>query len=262
VSKNSYRGLKGTVVQISALTPGNLSRMYELMDKYYENVARDQFRKDLFKKNAVILLLEKKDKSIQGFSTLQHTEININGRKVFGVFSGDTIVEKQYWGQRVLGNTFLKYMFYQKLKHLLSPVYWLLISKGYKTYLIMANNFPIHYPRFEQTTPPMYKNILDGFYKILYPRDFNPELGVILPNEQTYSLRTGVAEIDKSLIESNPRISFFQNTNPSWRDGIELACVAKMVLWIPFYYGAKSFLKLTFGRIQFRRSPKAVLNEK
>ena len=34
--------------------------------------------------------------------------------KAFGVFSGDTVVDRAFWGQRVLGKAFLRYLFIQK----------------------------------------------------------------------------------------------------------------------------------------------------
>ncbi len=49
-------------------------------------------------------------------------------------FSGDTIIEKEYWGNRALTCAMYRYIVSFKLRYPLVPVYWILISKGFKTY--------------------------------------------------------------------------------------------------------------------------------
>ena len=66
-------------------------------------------------------------------------------------------LNKQFWGSPALGIQFLIYLWKLKIKSITRPVYWFLISKGYKTYLLMANNFSEHYPRFEKSTPTFEK---------------------------------------------------------------------------------------------------------
>jgi hypothetical protein len=103
--------------------------MYEVLNKYYES-----------EKDAVILMRDSVENRIQGFSTILDVRMKIGGKTVVGAFSGDTIIERSYWGQGILGKAFLSYMLKQKLKNPFRTFYWFLISKGYKTYLLMANN--------------------------------------------------------------------------------------------------------------------------
>lgn len=48
---------------------------------------------------------------------------------------------QRFWGRRSLGVAFLIYMFKKKLARPSVPLHCFLISRGYKTYLLMANNF-------------------------------------------------------------------------------------------------------------------------
>lgn len=235
--------LKASIVRVTSLPPEDKARMFALMRLYYEAVTEEQFLHDLAQKDAVIILREKASGVLQGFSTLVSLEVKQDGRTLRGIFSGDTVVEKKYWGQRVLGKAFLRYLFVEKLRHPFAPLYWLLISKGYKTYLMMANNFGEHFPRYEMSTPPDKKAIADAFYTSLFPLYYNPATGRIRFAEQACHLKCGVADISPHLLATNPRIAFFQRVNPRWKQGEELACIARMTLRMPVYYAVKSLVK-------------------
>ena len=235
--------LKSDTVSIRRLTPEDKARMLQLMQEYYEAVTERQFLSDLSKKDAVILLKDR-ERMIQGFSTLATVRVKLGGETLRAVFSGDTVIDKQYWGQRALGKAFLRYLLAEKIKSPFEPLYWLLISKGYKTYLMMANNFSEHYPRFERSTPDRAKLILDSFYLALYPDRYDPQTGLIEPEGEACRLKSGVAAIPTALLKSNPRIAFFEQSNPRWREGAEMACVARMTFAMPFYYALKACDKM------------------
>lgn len=240
-SRTPMMRLRATIVSVDELQPIERARMFSLMQKYYDGVAIETFESDLSRKNKVILL---KDQGlIQGFSTLVFLRTVVNGKTVYGVFSGDTVIEKQYWGQTVLGRAFLRRLFFEKLKRPFAPLYWLLLSKGYKTYLMMANNFAEHYPSAEKSTPPERRAISDAFYEKLFPGFYDSAAGVIRFPQASCRLKCGVAEISQSLLASNPRVAFFEQANPEWRAGVELACLARMTLSAPFRYVLKAGLK-------------------
>lgn len=234
--------LKAAIVSVNRLTPEDKTCMLRLMQAYYDSVTEPQFLSDLSKKDAVILLKDQSRK-IQGFSTLASVRIKLDGKPIRAIFSGDTVIDKKYWGQRALGKAFLRYLFIEKLKSPFKPLYWLLISKGYKTYLMMANNFSEHYPRFERPTPARAKLMLDAFYSILYPEHYNPKTGLIESQTDACRLKSGVAGIPTALLKSNPKVAFFEQCNPQWPQGAELACIARMTLPMPFQYALKMFMK-------------------
>ncbi len=228
-------------------------RMYQIMSKYYDSTSYLQFRRDLQSKHAVILLRDLTTLCIQGFSTLMKVNLKEGTKPAIGFFSGDTVIEQDYWGQRTLGVAFLKFLWLEKIKNPFRPVYWFLISKGYKTYLMMANNFTEHYPRFERELPHSIKKLMDDFYSTLYPGKYHSESGLIRFEKCEGKLKDGCANTTPDLIRTNKRIAFFETFNPGWKNGDELACIAKMTLFMPLSYQIKSILK----KIQLKkvRSP-------
>src|SRR5262249_40033802 len=122
------RKLKARIVAVTTLAEREKARMFELMQMYYDAMSREQFLKDLAKKDDVILLLDETDQQIRGFSTLVCVGIQHRDKTACGIFSGDTVIEKNYWGQRALGKAFLRYLFAKKMQRPLQPLYWLLIT--------------------------------------------------------------------------------------------------------------------------------------
>jgi hypothetical protein len=234
--------LKATTVAVSQLAPADRVRMLALMQTYYDAVTEARFLADLDGKDAVILL---KDASniIQGFSTLVTVRVEVKGRRARGVFSGDTVLDEHYWGSRALGRAFLRYLFVEKLRSPAEPLYWLLISKGYKTYLMMANNFAEHYPRYERSVPARIRRLMDAFYTALYPNAYDSATSLIETPGEAARLKSAVAPIPARLIETNPRIAFFEQRNPRWREGCEMACMARMTVWMPLRFTLKVILK-------------------
>jgi hypothetical protein len=237
-----FKRLKTTTVSVNRLATADRARMLALMKIYYDGITEQQFFADLEKKDAVILLRDDR-RIIQGFSTLVGLHVEVEGRPARGVFSGDTVLAKDYWGSRALGRAFLRYLLIEKLRAPAEPLYWLLISKGYKTYLMMANNFAEHYPRYERRVPAHIKRLMDAFYAALYPNAYDSATGLIEAPRAATRLKSAVAPIPARLIEASPRIAFFAQQNPRWRRGCELACIARMTVWMPLRFALKAILK-------------------
>lgn len=241
--------LEARTIPLEMLSEKQINEMFNVYHKYYASVTKEVFVSDLSNKNHVIVLTDKIDGEIKGFSTILDYHFNLEGKRVKGVFSGDTIIEKEYWGGSALQMAFIMYMFKEKLKRPFSPLYWFLISKGYKTYLLMANNFVEHYPRFEEQTPTEKKSIMDKFASELYPENYDPTSGLIRFEGIHDHLKDDVAPITDEMKIQNERIKFFSETNNSWEVGTELVCLARFDLGLPFRYPMKTVKKIVNRQI-------------
>jgi hypothetical protein len=235
--------LVSETLRVKKIKRGDIEKMYQLFSDYYNNHTLNTFEHDLFEKDHVILLRDKKTNELQGFTTLLRVPLKKAGVKVIGVYSGDTVLKKEYWGSPVLGISFLKYLWKLKVRRPGTAVYWFLISKGYKTYLLMAKNFSTYYPRFDKETPPEYKFLMNEFYSSKFKNNYGPETGLITFEGQSCSLKQNISDITPEIL-NEPRIAFFQQQNPKWADGHELTCIAKMTFWMPFKYALKKTFKM------------------
>lgn len=238
--------LRARVVPVSTLTADDVDQMWRVFERYYENVDRARFQRDLIAKDDVIVLREP-DGTLRGFSTLKNLTVEHEGHQHRAVFSGDTVVEREFWGDRSLGIAFLLYLARKRLAHPLSPLWWILITKGYKTYLLMANNFREFWPRHDQPTPATSAALIDALATHLFPDDWRRDLGVVRFSTPMGQVRGGVAEITEDLRRSSAHAAFFEFANPGWRAGDELFCVARMDWTMPITYAFKA------GRLKWRR---------
>lgn len=219
--------LAASLVPVDRLERAERDAMWGLFASYYDAVCPEKFERDLADKRHVFLLRARSDGSVQGFSTITTFERTVQGRRVVGIFSGDTIVAKEHWSQTALQRAFFVYVMKVKLRHPLVPVYWFLISKGYKTYLLLARNFPEYWPRWERPTPAWQTAVLDDFARERYPAAWQPDLGLLRFARCEGRLKGDVARID-ARARSLPEVRFFEARNPGHADGDELCCLGRV----------------------------------
>jgi hypothetical protein len=91
--------LAGTMVPVASITLGERHEMYALLRAYFNGTTRERFEADLREKEAVILLRDGWAGRVQGFSTFTRMTV---GDSVVAFFSGDTIIDREFWGETVL----------------------------------------------------------------------------------------------------------------------------------------------------------------
>jgi hypothetical protein len=216
--------LEGRVIKRSELTDREIPVMFMLMNEFYDNMSMDVFRKDLDSKD-YCLLLTNETGEIVGFTTQKILSFNLDGEMIHGVFSGDTIIHRDYWGSLEMYVVFARFFFEFAKKY--DRFYWFLISKGYKTYRILPVFFSEFYPSRGKVVPPLEKAVMDAYASLLYPDEYSPETGVIQYAAAKDKLKDGIADItDKEL--RNPDIRFFIEANPDYRKGNDLVCLARL----------------------------------
>ncbi|EKF73454.1 hypothetical protein A11A3_13455 [Alcanivorax hongdengensis A-11-3] len=209
--------------------------MYGIYSKYYENISLDLFSRDMEEKSGVFVVFERHSGRAVGFSTLKTVDLEIKGRKGIGVFSGDTILEKEYWGSRVLHVKFFLKMVREKMKRPYQPLFWLLISKGYKTYLLMANNFHRYYPDHQGKNEHLAP-LVDDYCDKLFPGYFCSNRKLLDFGDGYTFLKSDVAAITETMRADNDKIRFFEQCNPSWQRGTELPCIGQVTFSLLFSY--------------------------
>lgn len=227
-NEKRLKSLKGEVVEVKDLTVSQRDRLFVLMQSYFEGMERKVFEEDLAEKPWAILLYDPENHELFGFSTLCLMEAEIESRQVRAFFSGDTIIDRRYWGSMALEKAWSRFAFSKVMREPQYDWYWFLISKGYRTYRYLPVYLKKYYPNPEEEIPPFEKKVLDTLGQKRYGEYYNPETGIICyPTD--YHLREGIGDITEKELE-DPRIAFFQATNPGWAKGHELACLASLSL--------------------------------
>lgn len=238
--------LRAIVIPATAVDDVTKGNMFELFARYYADVSMDAFTSDLGKKNHVIVVYDTGDGTLQGFTTVQVLDRTIGGRRMLAIFSGDTIVSQEYWGQMTIQMAFLKYLLALKLKHPILPLYWFLISKGYKTYLLLTRNVLQYWPRHDAPTPVWEASAIAALVQEKYPEAWVPERGILHFEQCPGKLLETVAPITDDLLQF-PDIRFFAQKNPGHNEGDELCCLGlidgRQVAASLWKYGLRSVMR-------------------
>ena len=107
------------VVSVTSLKEKDKKRLFELMGIYYADMDYSKFERDLEDKSKVILLKESATRRIIGFSTVKIFPLVLSdGEKAQGAFSGDTIIEREFWGGTALQLAFFRVLYGHKIANL------------------------------------------------------------------------------------------------------------------------------------------------
>lgn len=218
----------GRIIAREELTPQQRDEMFALMTEYYENLNRLQFESDLLEKQWIILLVDSQQGRLQGFSTQRIIETSVNGEPVRALFSGDTIVAADFRGYNPLAGLWGRLALALIDCYPDAPLYWYLISKGYKTYRYLPVFFREFYPRSGVAFPAAEYQVREALSLAKYPDRYNPRLGIIETEaEHACRLRCGVADVDELRLQ-DPHVRFFCEQNPRHAEGVELCCLAAL----------------------------------
>ena len=226
-SPRSEEGLSGEVRTVESLSYGERTEMYALMERYYSNVSRTVFERDLSEKEWCILLTDAPGR-VRGFSTMMLIRTVVDGRPVAAVYSGDTIIDREHWGESTLSRLWSGHAFDLASSVPEHPVYWFLLSSGYKTYRFLTTFFEEFYPTHDRETPREAKRVMDALATARFPTRFDPEAGVVRPEHPT-PVRPGVADVTGRRL-ADPHVAFFVSANPGHARGDELVCLTELAV--------------------------------
>lgn len=219
--------LTGWVRRPAELAPAQRERMYALLADYFVNVTPAQFEHDLAEKEWVIVLTDTATGQIQGFSTLMRLRLTVDEQPVVAFFSGDTIIQRDYWGEAELPRLWGRHVFnLAETTCGAARVFWFLISSGYKTYRFLPVFFREFYPTYLGPTPPHFKRILDALARLKFASEYDAERGIIR-FAKAAPLRPGVAEVTERRLK-DPHVAFFITANPGHAEGEQLPCLVEL----------------------------------
>ena len=214
--------LESQTIRVTELRPECVAQMLRLMQTHYEGVSEPQFLGDLQAKQWVILLYD--ESRLCGFSTQVLFDFAHENRPTRVLFSGDTIIDKHCWGSLALPVAWGRLMLSLTCPDI--ELYWLLTSKGYKTYRFLPVFFHEFYPCFSTPTPVLECALVGKVAGQRFGTRFDAASGVLRAELGAQRLRKGVAELDGRRLR-DPHVAFFQHRNPGHSHGDELVCLAR-----------------------------------
>ena len=208
------------------LSDADIQSMFRVFQENFTGSTLDIFERDLSNKNWVILLRDAETQEIEGFSTLALYETSFHHKPLSVVYSGDTIIRRAYWGTPQLPSTWIKTVL-EKSANMIQPLYWLLISSGYKTYRFLTVFYKEFYPRYDVPTPPDMRALMEHLARQRYGEDYHCEEGIVRFTHDATPLREGIAEVTEERLH-DPHVAFYIERNAGYIEGDELVCITRV----------------------------------
>ena len=198
--------------------------MCDLYLSCYDATTPEVFEGDLRSKDEVLLLHF--GPRLVGFTTLRVFDAVWKGKGVQVVFSGDTVVERQHWGQRTLSLHWVRRMGQIKRRQPDKRIVWLLLVKGHRTYRYLHVFAKTFHPREGEHDAGLVA-LANHLARQEFHKDYNPASGVVEFSPSRGQLKQDLAEPRTDEL-SRPGVTYFLERNPGYKLGHELVCVCDL----------------------------------
>ncbi len=215
------KAYKTSIVAVNTLSETISQAMVALYLDYYDGAERGLVLSDMKSKTHVLLLYH--DEVLVGFTTFEEYEKVWEERPITVIYSGDTIVKQEHWGQQALAFAWIRHIGELKQAKPNNTIYWFLIVKGHRTYKYLPAFTHSFYPHWSIDRRDL-KPLLDNLAHEKFGKYYDPSRGIIA-FETTHGHLKRDYVFPKENEKSNPAVRFFLERNPRYMDGDELACI-------------------------------------
>lgn len=219
--------LAGRIQVASELLPNEREEMLTLMRRHYAGVNPAAFHDDLAEKDWVIQVVDPETNRLCGFSTQMLLENRVDGQPVHALFSGDTIIAREHWGDPALSHVWGHLALALIDAHAGGELYWFLISQGFRTYRFLPVFFQEYFPHCSRPTSTRAQRVLASLAEQKFGERFDCAAGLVRPNLRQYVLRDELACVEPGRL-ADPHVQYFLNRNPGHASGDELCCLAPL----------------------------------
>lgn len=218
--------LHAEVQTLSKLSLSTKADMYTLYSRHYAACSEENFSSDLSSKTHVLLLHDQQN-TLQGFTSLARYTHSFDNQACQIVYSGDTIIHSDFWGEQTLPQSWIELTGVFKSEHPKMPLYWFLIVKGHRTYRYLSIFSKQYFPHPENKTPKAMQDLLDGLAKERFPEHYQASSGLIQFPESRGHLSDEFSDIPPNALKRK-EVQFFLERNPGYTHGDELACITEL----------------------------------
>ena len=220
------RRLFATMAAVPSLGAADIDDMFELYAAYYDGTTRALFEHDLHQKHWVVAL-HTGHGGLAGFSTLAVSDVATDGAAARIIYSGDTIIDRPYWGTQALAFTWIRFAGTLKSQAPDRPLYWFLIVKGHRTYRYMSTFAIDFFPHWSKPMPAWARRMIDDMARTRFGDAYRSDRGVVSVPQSRGHLKAPWAQVDPDEL-ARPDVAFFLRSNPGYVRGDELACLTEL----------------------------------
>ena len=176
-----------------------------------------------------------------GIATVDFLPVTHEGKDTVAIFTGNTFIHPAFRGKNFIQFATFKCYLKAKRKWPFRKIFWYYGSNGFKSYLLMVNNFKTYWPHFQRQVPDWEQGYLDKLTKHFY--DHTGSEPIPAENDRSFT------EEDTRLSDSSikPELVYYRSKNPCFPHGEKLPCLGPLTLENMLFYIAVNPLKKLMG---------------
>ena len=218
--------LAAAIEPVEGLPHSLRESMYSLYREYYDGTCRELFLTDLEDKDLALLLRDPAG-CLRGFTTIKTISFRYQNRPHRAVYSGDTLIHHKFWGQQTLAFEWIRFAGTLKSKSPETPLYWLLLVKGHRTYRYLSAFCREFLPHWEENACLANRELRDHLGNTLFGEHFHPGTGVLHFPVSRGHLKPEWATVPGAA-QQRADVRYFLDANPGYIQGDELVCLAEL----------------------------------
>lgn len=208
----------------SGLDAGVRAAMLRIFLRHYEGTCAELFQADLQDKDEAQLLYA--DGRLVGFSTVLYYPFIWRDSRINVVFSGDTVVSREHWGQQRLAADWLAHMGERMRREPDVPLFWFLIVKGHRTFRYLDVFARAYHPGGGEPDGNL-PALAAALARQRFGDCYDAERGLLIFPECRGRLAGDIAEPTPAE-QKKEAVRFFLERNPHYRRGDELVCLCRL----------------------------------
>lgn len=199
------------------------AEFFQLYARYYAPTSLEVFTRDLASKSYSIVVRDPQGR-IRGFSTVAQVSMLSSVGEIEVLFSGDTVVDRSFWGEQTLPFTWIEEAGRIKSERPEVPLYWLLITKGHRTFRYL----PAFTHAYCPSPDPDLAGLRDEIAQHLFGDRFDGHTGLLKPDPGCpTALRPEFSGLEPGRA-GLPHVQTFLSQNPGHARGEELVCLCEL----------------------------------
>jgi hypothetical protein len=213
----------------STLTEAETEEIWQFYSQFTER-PREAFVAKL-RQAPEVFLCRDRQQVLRAFGSIFVLQTQWQGRPYGLLYTHWTAIDPAWRGKHLVQRIGLRYYLRFRLQHPTTPVYWLVCTSTYKSYLLLARNFEHSWPHRDRPWPAREKALVEQGIAQLGLGQMDPVTGVL---HRDGSSRYTDGVVDDPALLADPDIAFYAARNPGHRTGDTLPCLAPLHLrsWV------------------------------
>lgn len=202
------------------------AQLFRIYSRYYAPVDAEVFECDFQAKTYAVVLYDATDTPC-GFSSVERLHHQTPTGPITLLFSGDTVIDRAHWGHQTLPFAWIEQAGRVKSAAPDTPLYWLLITKGHRTYRYLPAFTHRHYPD-PTDTPLQIQDLIDSVAGAKFGPAYDAVRGILRPAADCPTALRPLFDGLDAATSQNRHVRFFLDKNPGHAQGEELVCLCEL----------------------------------